>query len=100
MAELKLSDLVGKVMLVGVTYYTHDKQFIEQKQYHGTVLRADEDGIIIQKSDGEETWLPPDLRSTHPARPGEYRERSTGEIIENPDYLTFWKVFKKPPKDE
>jgi hypothetical protein len=99
MEELRLSDLPGKVMLVGVTYYTHDKQFIEQKQYHGTVIRADEDGIILRKSDGEETWLPPDLRSTYPARPGEYREYSTGEIIENPDYLTCWNSFRNPPEE-
>ncbi len=92
--ELHLSDLIGKVILVGITYYTHDKQFIGQKQYHGTVIRADEDGIIIQKPDGEETWIPPDLRSTKPAPPGEYRERSTGEIVENPDFLTTWNVVK------
>ena len=93
------SDLVGKVMLVGITYYAYDKQFIEQKQYHGTVIRANEKGIVIRKSNGEEEKLPPDLRSTKPAPSGEYRERSTGEIVENPDYLTTWNVIKNPPKE-
>ena len=99
METLKLSDLPGKVILVGITYYTHDKQFIEQKQYHGTVIRADEKGIIVRKSNGEEAWLPPDLRSTRVAPPGEYRERSTGEIVENPDFLATWNVVKDPPKE-
>lgn len=97
--ELTFTDLLGKVILVGLTYYTHDKQFVEQKQYHGTVIRADEKGIVIRKSNGEEASLPPDLRSTKPAPPGEYRERSTGEIVENPDFLTTWNVVKDPPKD-
>jgi hypothetical protein len=99
MGELQLSDLPGKVILVGITYYTHDRQFIEQKQYHGTVIRADDTGIVVQKSNGEEVWMPPDLRSTKPAPPGEYRERSTGEIVVNPDFFTTWKVVKDPPKD-
>ena len=99
MDELKMADLVGKVVLVGITYYTHDRQFIEQKQYHGTVIRADDAGIIVQKPDGEEAWMPPDLRSTKPAPPGEYRERSTGEIVVNPDFFTTWKVVQDPPKD-
>ena len=97
--ELKLSDLLGKVILVGITYYTHDKQFIEQKQYHGRVIRADDTGIIVQRSNGEEAWMPPDLRSTKPAPPGEYRERSTGEIVVNPDFFTTWKVVEDQPKE-
>lgn len=92
--ELTFSDLPGKMILVGITYYTHDKQFIEQKQYHGTVVRADGKGIVIRKSNGEETTLPPDLSSTKIAPPGEYRERSTGEIVENPDFISTWNVVK------
>ena len=92
-------DLLGKVILVGITYYTHDRQFIEQKQYHGTVIRVDDAGMIVQKSDGEEVWLPPDLRSTKPAPPGENRERSTGEIVVNPDFFTTWNVVEDLPKE-
>lgn len=97
--ELAFSDLLGKVILVGITYYTHDKQLIEQKQYHGTVIWADEKGIVVRKANGEEEKLPPDLRSTKPAPPGEYRERSTGEIVVNPDYFTTWNVVEGPPKE-
>ena len=97
--ELVFSDLLGKVILVGITYYTHDKRLIEQKQYHGTVIHADEKGIVIRKANGEEEKLPPDLRSTKPAPPGEYRERSTGEIVVNPDFFTTWNVVEGPPKE-
>lgn len=92
--ELCLSDLCGKVMLVGFTYYTHDHKLIERKQYYGEIIEANEHGIIIRKPDGELLSLPPDLRSTHRAQPGEYRLRSTGEVVVDPDFLARWNVTK------
>lgn len=96
--EILFSDLLGKVILVGLTYYTHDHQLIEQKQYYGTVVRSDETCIVIRKENGEEFSLPPDLRSTKLAPAGEYRLRSTGEIVVDPDFLSTWNVVKDPPK--
>ena len=90
---------MGKVILVGITYYTHNRQLIEQKQYHGCVIRADEKSIVIRKPDGKLKSIPPDLRSTKPAPPGEYRLRSTGEIVTDPDYLSTWNCVKNPPKE-
>ena len=84
---------------MGITYYTHDKQFIERKQYHGTVIRANEKAIVIKKPDGELTSIPPDLSSTKPAPAGEYRLRSTGEIVVDPDFLSTWNSVKKLPEE-
>ncbi|HZK81678.1 MAG TPA: hypothetical protein VFC46_11435 [Humisphaera sp.] len=54
--------------------------------------------IVIDLEDSNDPCvLPPDLRSLKPARPGIYRLRSTGQEIENPDYLTTWTCKKRPP---
>lgn len=92
MYEITFSDLVEKTILIGLTYYTADNEFIERKQYWGTVIESNENRILIRLNDGEIFELPPDLTSTKIAPPGEYRLRSTGEVIVNPDYLTTWNI--------
>ena len=92
--EITFDELIGKVLLVGITYYTHDNEFIEQKQYYGTVTQADESIIRIKEKDGTEHTLPPDLSSTKRAREGEYKLRSTGEVVVNPDFFATWNVNK------
>ena len=92
MSELSLADLSGKTILVGITYYTKDNEFIEQKQYWGTVIEANDKQILIRQKNGELLSLPPDLRSTKLAPKGEYRLRSTGEIVIDPDFTSEWNV--------
>ncbi|MBI4333489.1 MAG: hypothetical protein HY673_19665 [Chloroflexi bacterium] len=93
--------MMGKRVLIGVTYYDHEGKFIEQKQMHGKIRSADDRrGFEIQlegSRKGETYWLPPDLRSFHEAKPGEYRERSTGETVTDPDFLSTWEITKSPP---
>lgn len=95
MAEVTLDALLNKRILVGITYYTKDDEIIERVQFWGTVIRADERTIEIALPNGEIKTLPPDLRSTSAAPPGEYRLRTTGEIVENPDYLSVWNVNRE-----
>ena len=97
---LTFSDVLGKTMLIGITYYTHDWQPIEQKQFHGVVESANDRGIRIRQPNGYVFTLPPDLNSTKPAEPGEYRLRSTGEVVENPDFLSTWNLVKPEPSHE
>ena len=92
MSELSFSDLLGKTILVGITYYTKDNEFIEQKQYWGTVIEANDRQIRFKQKNGDVFWLPPDLRSTKPAPKGEYRLHSTGEIVVDPDFTSVWIV--------
>ena len=92
MPELAFSDLLGKTILVGITYYTKDNEFIEQKQYWGTVIEANDKQILFRQKNGDTFWLPPDLSSTKPAPKGEYRLRSTGEIVVDPDFTSVWNV--------
>lgn len=92
MEELSFADLLGKVMLIGFTYYSADHVAVEQKQFWGTVIESNEKGINVRQKNGGIISLPPDLCSTKPAPPGEYRLRSTGEIVVDPDFLTTWNV--------
>lgn len=98
MESITFDDLLGKVVLVGLTYYTHDNVFIEQRQYWGTVIKSNDKTICIKQKNGELFELPPDLSSTKPAPPGEYRLRSTGETVINPDFLSTWNVNRPPEK--
>lgn len=85
--------LLGKIMLVGITYYAEgDPEPIEQKQFWGEVTEVNDDLIRIQRPNGETLTLPPDLRSTKRARPGEYTLHSTGETVKDPDFLVTWNV--------
>jgi hypothetical protein len=48
-------------------------------------------GICVKsETDGSEFWLPPDTRGISPAEPGEYRNRTTGEVVTDPDYTAAW----------
>ncbi len=94
MAERSISDLLGKTILVGITYYTRDNEILEQKQYWGTVIEANEQQILFRQKNGELFGLPPDLRSTKPAPKGEYRLRSTGETVVDPDFTSTWSVYR------
>ena len=53
MNNISFSDLVGKTILIGLTYYTADNEFIEQKQYWGTVIESNENQILVKLNDGE-----------------------------------------------
>ena len=90
--EITFDELIGKVLLVGITYYTHDNEYIEQKQFYGTVTEANDDLIRVKQKDGTDFTLPPDLSSTKRARQGEYKLRSTGEVVVNPDFLATWNL--------
>ena len=92
MSGLSFSDLPGKTILVGFTYYTKDNEFIEQKQYWGTVIEANDRKIRFRQKNGDVLELPPDLSSTKPAPKGEYRLHSTGEIVVDPDFISVWTV--------
>lgn len=89
-------DLIGKIMLVGITYYAADGSAIGQEQFFGKVERANSDDGIVLNLDGnhlgEEFALPPDTRSVYRAAPGEYQLRSTGEVVVDPDFTAIYNV--------
>lgn len=95
------AELLGKYVLVGITKLDHEENLLEQIQYHGDVVVADEcEGFCLKLRGGREgefEWLPPDTRAFAPARPGDYRLRATGEVVADPDYTTTWTSKAGPP---
>jgi hypothetical protein len=98
--QSEADELIGKVAIVGVTNSASDGTTVKsQAQYHGKIVRADRNsGIVVECEgvwSGKTMTLPPHTGAFRPAAPGEYRLRSTGEIIKNPDVLTTWSII--PP---
>lgn len=85
-------ELKGKVILVGMTYYTKDDVFVEQKQFWGTITSVYDNTIIVKQNNGEEFSIPNDKTAIEKAKPGEYKLRSTGEVVVDPDFLSTWNV--------
>lgn len=92
---------VGSVVLVGLTHMNHDDTMNRQEQFYGQIESVDRDvGVRLELSGrrgGEIYDLPPQLDAFEPAPKGEYRLRSTGEIVRDPDFLCSWTIY--PPKD-
>jgi hypothetical protein len=98
--DTELADeLLDSLVLIGVTSLDAGGNLIEQTQMFGRVTVVDpRRGISILLEGtraGETYWLPPDLRCLDRARPGEYRLRSTGEVVRNPDFLCQWTVSQR-----
>jgi len=91
--------MVGSLVVIGLTRANPDGDTFEQML--GTLKSADHDKGFEIELDGSRKggvyWLPPHLDAFQQAAPGEYRLRSTGEIVVNPDYLATWIV--EPPSD-
>ncbi|MCC7635536.1 hypothetical protein [Stenotrophomonas rhizophila] len=88
----KAEQMIGKLVLVGVTRYGHDGRMQDRQQYAGTVLRinVDEGVVLCDDVDGHERYLPPLLEQYLAAEPGAYRMQSNGTMVLDPDYLVTW----------
>jgi len=91
------AELVGTHLLVGLTHLDHAGNVLHKEQFHGTVIRASvEEGVILVDAEGKQHRVPLDRDAFRPADPGEYRLRSTGEVVVDPTWLTTWTV--RPPE--
>jgi hypothetical protein len=92
--------LLGKVVLVGLTYMSVDGAVVEQQQFFGQAVSVDQrKGILVALSgirSGEHFNLPPGTRAIDTAAPGEYRLRATGDVVVNPDYTAVFSVTRGP----
>jgi len=69
-----------------------------QEQYVGTANIIDQGEyclVVVECDDGDSRNYPFDARSLQRAAPGEYRLRSTGQIVTNPDFLMTWTISKE-----
>jgi hypothetical protein len=89
------SNLIGKTILMGLTYCKSDGTLIDRKQLFGTVKSFSRKyGIKVVLDDGEEYLLPPDRSAIQRADKGEYHLRSTGKVVKDPDYLCSFTITK------
>lgn len=92
--EFTAREILGKLVIVGVTYLTSREVFQSQVQMFGRIVAVDQvAGVTIElegSRSGETVVFPPALDVFELAAPGEYRLRSTGEIVANPDYTCSW----------
>lgn len=87
---------IGKRILVGITEVSKDDEVVTQRQFVGVLESADpRRGLFLRLGTGELRNMPPDVRSLEEAPPGEYRLRSTGEVVNDPDYTMKW-VYRAP----
>jgi hypothetical protein len=90
-------DVIGKHVLVGITYVDNDDTVIEQRQMHGTIVSANDEAVYIEVAGLEEAqWLPPHLEAYEEAGKGDYRLRTTGEVVTDPDFLSTWTIRPGP----
>lgn len=98
-APIDLNDphtLLGRTILVGLTYLNEQGAVDRQVQYFGRIesIRSDEwmnierDGVSVVK-------VPCDPKAMQIAAKGTYRLRSTGEEIVDPEILSTWTI--SPP---
>lgn len=95
--QKKAKEMIGKVVLVGVTYQNVEGEETGLDQFFGKVLRINaDDGLVICRGDnGEEMSLPPMLEYYNPASPGIYSLKASSHKVTDPDYLATWVVHQK-----
>lgn len=95
-------ELIGAIVLVGITEVDDKADAVEQYQMWGMVETVDPDAGIEIELHGElagESWFcPPDLDAFEPASPGIYTLDATGETIVDPDFTTSW-TFQRTDDD-
>ena len=91
MAIANLSQLIGKTLLVGITYLDSDGRADRQIEFAGIVV-AVEPLVTIERGTEKTFTLPAAPEAFAVGTPGTYRLRSTGEVVVNPDFVTSWTV--------
>ena len=81
--------LLGKVVLVGVTYVDVVGEIDQVVQFAGKVISVDP-GVVVDLGAQELFHLPADLDAFVAATPGEYRLPASGQVVVNPDYFSTW----------
>lgn len=89
----QLGDMVGRRLLVGITFLDEVGTVTNTQQFCGRVLDVG-DGVVIVERPGEvePAVLPADVTAYHRAQSGRYTLRDTGEIVIDPDFVSTWQV--------
>lgn len=87
-------ELVNKTILVGLTHVNDNNEVLGHSEYFGKIIEAShEKGVVVYRYGVRDfTSLPPLLENYIPGRKGKYTLKSSGLVIENPDFTCTWRV--------
>lgn len=93
----RLTMLVGRRLLVGISYLDAAGEVTSRQQFCGRVLDVG-DGVVVVERPGDEepAVLPADADAYRPAKAGRYRLAGSDEEVLDPDYVTTWKLSTTP----
>jgi len=100
--QVTSDSVIGKRVIVGLTFQDEDEKLLGNVQYHIRVLRINHtNGLVVERLDGGGVFnLPPSLDLLEEIAPGEYRLTGTGEIVRDPDYALVLTVTVPPAAAE
>lgn len=93
----ELSRLVGRRVLVGISYVDPAGARLDAAEFCGQVSEV-RDGVVVLQDQhaGEPVVLPADAGAFQPAARGRYTLRGSGDVVLDPDYLSAWTVVVTP----
>jgi hypothetical protein len=86
-----LAEMVDRTLLAGLTFLDAQGDITHRTETVGVVVSV-EPWVIVRRAGEEDLELPPEPEAYEHAAPGEYRLRSTGEVVVDPDFLAVWTV--------
>jgi hypothetical protein len=99
--KTRAATLLGKTVLIGLTFVDEGGKEEERFQMHGVIEEATPSVIKVSLRGtraGHSWTMPPDLRGLSSAKPGRYRLSETDEVVESPDLMAVWTIAR-PPKE-
>ncbi len=99
----KAKEIIGKTVVIGLSYFEHSGEMIDSEGMYGKVLSVNTDCVKVElegSHQGEVINLPRDLRAFKKAEPGTYTLTCSGEEVVDPDYTTAWHITKPPEKKD
>lgn len=109
--SITLESIIGKTVLVGLSYYDKDGELLQTRQLSGKVVETDDEkGIAIklpiapeassneahqEEPKNEHFVLPSSLSCWFKAPPGHYKNPTNQIDITDPDFLVTWDIHQK-----
>jgi hypothetical protein len=94
-----MSDLIGKSVLIGLTLVDEAGTEVDRFQTYGTIEVSHAQWIGVRREGFSELFgLPPAQDLLEPAPEGIYTLHSSGERVENPDYVIALTVTCSDPE--
>jgi hypothetical protein len=90
--------LLNRRVLVGINFFNGELKLARREQYFGVIESIDTEGVSIRHPEsGESFVVPPDLNAFRPAEKGRYRMRTSGEVVDDPDFTAQYDVYQDVP---